>query len=173
MSLDNFYIISCIRFFSHLTFFTYLADVSQIVCSWLKTGEIFLVKWPNTANKCLHTFHLSHVFVLRICFPDFSQVVCSGLYSWNKFLIFYVWHCFIVEAVIWRNTKGFSCEEVDEIAKKTFVWENSTNCETRVGNFHALTFFLWDSHEMCSQLFYKLSVAGLTSKCVCMKETPT
>ncbi len=49
--------------------------------------------------------------------------------------------CFAVEAETLQNTKGFSREEVDEISSLTTAQENSTNCETFVGNSRACTFF--------------------------------
>ncbi len=35
--------------------------------------------------------------------------------------------------------------------EKTIAQENSTNCETCIGNSRLCTLFSWDSHETCSQ----------------------
>ncbi len=73
-------------------------------------------------GSCRGSHVLSHYFTKQI-----SRVSC----------------CFAVEAVTLQNTKGFSHEEVDKITSLTPARENSTNCETCVGNCVRVLF----SHE--------------------------
>ncbi len=69
--------------------------------------------------------------------------LCRGGHvpSQNRFLLFYISHCFAVEAVTWQNTQLFSSEKVYEITSPT-AWENRTNCKICIKIFLCMYFFL-------------------------------
>ncbi len=81
------------------------------------TKHIFVTQKYARHESCVEISRVSSRYITK----QISRVLC----------------CFKVEAVTFQNTKGFSCDDVDEITLLTIVREINTNCKTCVGNFQA------------------------------------